>query len=115
MEETSDSKIICLRCGLKCEVGLGKDHRHFRSRMDAIVQNMFEINYSRLIQYEILEKLVTYMRSDKRLFGRYSFGARTKTPSKLKCYNKKNIKSCAVRKSECFSLFTLLLNVHTRY
>ena len=27
--------------------------------MDAIVQNMFEINYSRLIQYEILEKLVT--------------------------------------------------------
>ena len=28
---------------------------------DAIVQNMFEINYSHLIQYEILEKLVTYM------------------------------------------------------
>ena len=29
--------------------------------MDAIVQNMFEINYSQLMQYEILEKLVTYM------------------------------------------------------
>ena len=29
--------------------------------MDAIVQNMFEINYSQLIQYEILEKLVTCM------------------------------------------------------
>ena len=44
------------------ESGLGKDHRHFRSRMDANVQNMFEINYSQLIQYEILEKLVTYIR-----------------------------------------------------
>ena len=52
-------EIISLRCGLKCEVWLGKDHRHFRSRMDASVQNMFEINYSQLIQYEILEKLVT--------------------------------------------------------
>ena len=41
------------------EPKLGKGHRHFRSRMDAIVQNMFEINYSQLIQYEILEKLVT--------------------------------------------------------
>ena len=51
--------IICLRCGAKYEVRLGKDHRHFRSRMDAIIQNMFEINYSQLIQYEILEKLVT--------------------------------------------------------
>ena len=29
--------------------------------MDAIILNMFEINYSRLIQYEILEKLVTYI------------------------------------------------------
>ena len=48
-------------CGLKCEVRLGKDHRHFRSRMDANVQNMFEINYSHLIQYEILEKLVTFI------------------------------------------------------
>ena len=27
--------------------------------MDANIQNMFEINYSQLIQYEILEKLVT--------------------------------------------------------
>ena len=36
-----------------------EDHRHFRSRMDVNVQNMFEINYSHLIQYEILEKLVT--------------------------------------------------------
>ena len=43
------------------EPKLGKDNRHFRSRMDAIVQNMFEINYSQLIQYEILEKLVTYI------------------------------------------------------
>ena len=43
------------------ESRLGKDHRHFRSRMDAIVQNMFEINYSHLIQYEILEKLVTFI------------------------------------------------------
>ena len=33
------------------EPELGKDHRHFRSRMDAIVQSMFEINYSQLIQY----------------------------------------------------------------
>ena len=56
--ELNCGEIICLRCGLKCEVGLGKDHRHFRSRMDAIVQNMFEINYSQLVQYEILEKLV---------------------------------------------------------
>ena len=37
-----------------------KGHRHFRSRMDAIVQNIFEINNSQLIQYEILEKLVTF-------------------------------------------------------
>ena len=37
----------------------GKEHGHFRSRMDAIVLNIFEINYSQLIQYEILEKLVT--------------------------------------------------------
>ena len=43
------------------EPKLGKDHRHFRSRMDAIVQNMFEINYSQLIQYGILEKLVTFI------------------------------------------------------
>ena len=50
---------FCLHCGLKIGVRLRKDHRHFRSRMDVIVQNMFEINYSRLIQYEILEKLVT--------------------------------------------------------
>ena len=44
------------------EPKLGKDHRHFRSRMDANVQNMFEINYSQLVQYEILEKLVTYIK-----------------------------------------------------
>ena len=48
-------------CGLKYEVGLGNDHKHFRSRMDATVSNMFEINYSQLVQYEILEKLVTSM------------------------------------------------------
>ena len=29
--------------------------------MDAIILNIFEINYSQLIQYEILEKLVTCM------------------------------------------------------
>ena len=40
------------------EPKLSKEHRHFRSRMDAIVQKMFEINYSQLIQYEILEKLI---------------------------------------------------------
>ena len=43
------------------ESRLGKDHIHFRSRMDANVQNMFEINYSLLIQYEILENLVTFI------------------------------------------------------
>ena len=43
------------------EPKLGEGHRHFRSRMDAVVQNMFEINYSQLIQYEILEKLVTFI------------------------------------------------------
>ena len=32
--------------------------------MDAIVQNMFEINYSQLLQYEILEKLVTFIIKD---------------------------------------------------
>ena len=51
--------VYLLALWLKSEVGLGKDHRHFRSRMNTIVQNMFEINYSRLKQYEILEKLVT--------------------------------------------------------
>ena len=29
--------------------------------MDAIILSMFEINYSRLVQYEILEKLVTFI------------------------------------------------------
>ena len=33
--------------------------------MDAIILNMFEINYSQLIQYEKLEKLVTLMTSHK--------------------------------------------------
>ena len=33
--------------------------------MNPIVQNMFEINYSRLIQYEILEKLVTFFRRNE--------------------------------------------------
>ena len=32
---------------------------NFRARMNAIIQNIFEINYSQLIKYEILEKLVT--------------------------------------------------------
>ena len=43
------------------EPKLGKGHGHSRSRLDAIVQYMFEINYSQLIKYEILEKLVTYI------------------------------------------------------
>ena len=29
--------------------------------MNAIVLNIFEINYSQMIQYEILEKLVTFI------------------------------------------------------
>ena len=29
--------------------------------MDAIILNMFEVNYSQLILHEILEKLVTYI------------------------------------------------------
>ena len=37
----------------------GKEHGYLGSRMDAIILNIFEINYSQLIQYEILEKLVT--------------------------------------------------------
>ena len=28
---------LCLYCGLKSEVGLRKDHRHFRSRLHVIV------------------------------------------------------------------------------
>ena len=39
----------------------GKEHGHSRSRMGDFILNIFEINYSQLIQYEILEKLVTYM------------------------------------------------------
>ena len=46
---------------INIEPKLGKGHGHSRSRMDAIVQNMFEINFSQLIQYGILEKLVTYI------------------------------------------------------
>ena len=34
-------------------------NKHFKSRMDATVSIMFEINYSQLVQYEILKKLVT--------------------------------------------------------
>ena len=37
----------------------GKEHGCLGSRMDAIILNIFEISYSQLIQYEILEKLVT--------------------------------------------------------
>ena len=43
----------------KVEPKLGKEHGHCRSRLDTIVQNMFGTNYSQLIQYEILEKMVT--------------------------------------------------------
>ena len=42
---------IVLRCG--------GQHGYLRSRMSVIILNIFEINYSQLIQYEILEKLVT--------------------------------------------------------
>ena len=46
-----------------------KKHGHSRSRLHVIVfRNMFEINYSQLIQYEILEKLVTFMSFDKILY-----------------------------------------------
>ena len=38
-----------------------KEHRYLGSRMDAIILNISEINFSQLIQYEILEKLVTYI------------------------------------------------------
>ena len=44
---------IVLRCG--------SQHGYLASRMDAIILNIFEINYSQLIKYEILEKLVTSM------------------------------------------------------
>ena len=44
---------IVLRCGY--------EHGYLGSKMDAIILNIFEINYSQLIQYEILEKLVTYI------------------------------------------------------
>ena len=36
--------------------------------MDAIIQNMFEINYSQLMQYEVLEKLVTFIHRQSFLF-----------------------------------------------
>ena len=42
---------IVLRCG--------SEHGYLGSRIDAIILNMLEINYSQLIQYELLEKLVT--------------------------------------------------------
>ena len=38
--------------------------------MDAIVLNIFEISYSQLIQYEILEKLVTYTISSQYEYGK---------------------------------------------
>ena len=61
MNKMKRVKLFLFWCtgGLKYEVGLGNDHRHFRSRMGATVSNMFEINYSQLLHYEILEKLVT--------------------------------------------------------
>ena len=34
-----------------------------------LFQNMFEINYSQLIQYEVLEKLVTFIHNVKQLKG----------------------------------------------
>ena len=43
----------------------GKEHGHFRSRMDAMVLNIYEINYSQLIQCGILVKLVTLVNGYK--------------------------------------------------
>ena len=37
------------------------EHGYLSSRMNVVILNIFEINYSQLIQYEILEKLVTYI------------------------------------------------------
>ena len=46
-----------------CTQPNSNEHRYLGSRMDAIILNIFEINYSQLIRYEILEKLVTLMDS----------------------------------------------------
>ena len=35
------------------------EHGYLRAGMDFTILNIFEIKYSQLIQYEILEKLVT--------------------------------------------------------
>ena len=45
----------------------GKEHGCLGSRMDVIILNIFEIRYSQLIQYEILEKLVTFTPTDGNL------------------------------------------------
>ena len=35
------------------------EHGYLSSRMNVVILNIFEIKYSQLTQYEILEKLVT--------------------------------------------------------
>ena len=42
------------------------EHGYLSSRMSVVILNIFEINYSQLIQYEILEKLVTYICVNKK-------------------------------------------------
>ena len=37
------------------------EHGYLSSRISVVILNIFEMNYSQLIQYEILEKLVTWM------------------------------------------------------
>ena len=49
-KESNDRKVIPKQ---------GNEQGYLRSRMSVIILNIFEINYSQLIQYEILEKLVT--------------------------------------------------------
>ena len=48
-------------CKVKIVLRCGNEHGYLGSRTDAIILNMFENNYLQLIQYEILEKLVTYI------------------------------------------------------
>ena len=51
--QSINEKKIVPRCG--------GEHGYLRSRVGVIILNIFEINYSQLMQYEILEKPVTYI------------------------------------------------------
>ena len=82
----------------KCSQSQVKDHGHFRCRMDAIVQNIFEINYSQLIQYEILKKLVTYM-------SMQSPDSHMKYKTSFDCHNSKPSVLQADAKTTCSSIF----------